>query len=45
MSSKYLGETFDIHGGGWTFSSRTTKAKLRKAPLPTAITGALLDAQ
>ncbi len=35
MSLELLGESFDIHGGGWTCNSPTTKTKSPKAPAPT----------
>ncbi len=36
MSSKLLGETFDIHGGGLDLVFRIMKMKSRKVNVPTA---------
>jgi cysteinyl-tRNA synthetase len=36
MSRKLLGETFDIHGGGSTWSSRTTRTRSPRASAATA---------
>ncbi len=36
MSGRYLGQTFDIHGGGQDLIFRTTKTRSPKAAAPTA---------
>ena len=44
MSTKYLGEQFDIHGVEWILNFRTTNAKLHKEKVQRCFASEILDA-